>query len=535
MSPLPVRNKRKSAVSPKATGAAETKKSKTIEKPKKQSSPNSTKKNLPRSPSTPASLDSVSLNSAGIAYTSTQLDDPADTPQSQEDLFTSATSDPDTQESRDLTFLTPTPPSFNSIMDSDNNDSDVPASASPPPTSVDVGVTLGGYDSSASANGGNEFPVVRYSDQPSPPMRKQLKGFADILDDRLQFVASKSDITQVLQKVDKNSANIDTLRRDVVKLRSDLEDEERIKNVVSRFWRDKGDKTIQTNPSFATGASCIAQDTARRNKYNISRRTLRIWPIMGSNEDDYRSGVVDFFKNGLLLTESELQSAPIEKIERVRLPSASHIHNELRVIFRDPSGRDSISSKGKLLASYHDSNGRPLAGFRMDIPEYLASDHKLLNDYGYRMKRVHGKETRKFVKFDESSFSLVLELKLPGDHTWLRITPQLARELKKEYEQEDIQRLRGKLVARPRAESSPAPQTSANWVPLGNRPPSLRADSLRNLYPNKGIPSPSAASSSSALPHHASSVLAPPTLQVQVQHDATTTDRQTWRPSKDPR
>ena len=67
-----------------------------------------------------------------------------------------------------------------------------------------------GYDSSASANGGNKFPVVRPDDPraDSPPMNGQLKGFADILDDRIEHVASKTDIEQVLRRVDENSSNI---------------------------------------------------------------------------------------------------------------------------------------------------------------------------------------------------------------------------------------------------------------------------------------------------------------------------------------
>ena len=84
----------------------------------------------------------------------------------------------------------------------------------------------------------------------------------------------------------------------------------------------------------------------------------------------------------------------------MRLPSSSNIHHEIKLLFQDAAARDNVASKGKLLASYTDSDNKPQAGFRMDVPDFLAADHKLLNDYGFCMKRVHGSETRKFIKYD---------------------------------------------------------------------------------------------------------------------------------------
>ena len=93
----------------------------------------------------------------------------------------------------------------------------------------------------------------------------------------------------------------------------------------------------------------------------------------------------------------------------------------------------------------------------------------LLNDYRYRVKRIHGKDTCKYIKFDEAAYSLVLELKLSGDSSWLRITPSLARELKNEYETDDIKRARDRLTAKLLAE----PPDNPNWIPLvhGRLPP----------------------------------------------------------------
>ena len=174
--------------------------------------------------------------------------------------------------------------------------------------------------------------------------------------------------------------------------------------------------------AFATGASCLAQHEARRRKYELSRRSLRVWPIAGDSPEAIRTNLTDFMKNALLYLDEDIEAAGIDNIERTKLPKSSNLHEEIKVTLIDADARDALAAKGRLLASYQDTEGRPLAGFRMDIPEYLGAEHKLLNDYGFRMKRIHGKDTRKYIKFDEPAFSLILELKLPGDSSWLPVS-----------------------------------------------------------------------------------------------------------------
>ena len=103
-----------------------------------------------------------------------------------------------------------------------------------------------------------------------------------------------------------------------------------------------------------------------------------------------RANLENFLRNALLFTEQEAKQAGIEKVTRVKLPSASNLYSEIKVLFTDMQARGNVSSKGRLLASYTDPEGKPQASFRMEIPDYLAANHKLLNDYGFRMKRAHG-------------------------------------------------------------------------------------------------------------------------------------------------
>ena len=274
MSPHPpsatLRNKRKSTITPKATESKKTRTS--IEKTptEKIAKPLSPVPHLrsgfacsPSSPSIPADPRAPS----DIAFTSTQLPAGDNT---NEDLFESTCSS-ETPNTSELTFLTPEQtPSFSIMDQGGTNQMDSEHGEASASIDLGVGVT-NGYDSSASANGSNKFPVVRRDSSPSSLLlRKHLKGFTEILDDRLRRVASKDDINQVLSKVEKNSNNIATLQNDVSQLRNELEDEE-VKKIVTKFWdvREKKNGTHASTSSisaFLTGASCTAQDTARRNR-----------------------------------------------------------------------------------------------------------------------------------------------------------------------------------------------------------------------------------------------------------------------------
>ena len=117
-----------------------------------------------------------------------------------------------------------------------------------------------------------------------------------------------------------------------------------------------------------------------------------------------------------------------------------------------------------MLASYVDSEKRPLAGIRMDIPDYLGSDFRTLQNYGMKMRSIHGPDTRKYVKFDDANLAIYLELRLPGESTWIKLTPARARELDDHSDRDEIDRNGKKLTAK-RA----LPPPSANFIPVGPR------------------------------------------------------------------
>lgn len=112
------------------------------------------------------------------------------------------------------------------------------------------------------------------------------------------------------------------------------------------------------------------------------------------------------------------------------------------MVFGDYKTRDWIASKGRYLSKYIDATGRPTAGFRMEVPDFLAGDFKLLEDYGYQMRQMHGRQTKRYIRCDNEELSLYMEIRLPDSPLWLRITPELARELKQQNDREEIERLK---------------------------------------------------------------------------------------------
>ena len=134
-------------------------------------------------------------------------------------------------------------------------------------------------------------------------------------------------------------------------------------------------------------------------------------------------------------------------LERTRSAPDNMVYDEVCVRMTTSEGRDFLSNQGFKLAGYK-KEGKPTAGFRIDVPDFLGAEYKALDNYAWKMKKIHGKETRKHIKFDDQAHSLVLELKLPGEYEYLKISPSLARELKRSYDESEIDTVRPKLTAR---------------------------------------------------------------------------------------
>ena len=314
--------------------------------------------------------------------------------------------------------------------------------------------------SDAEDNGGHSFPVVRREVATVAITREDM---SDLLDTKLRDVSTKHGVAGVSRLVERNAQEIKLIRSRVEELEDKHYDPSRIRTEKERFWKEKEKHEKQRLPcgqqgqhprreailiAFLTGAKNQEQDTARKEKYDKARKSLRIWPIDGETNQQISDNFRSFLTEALYIEEAEIDALEITWIERTRVSPRSSVYNEICVTFGDASTRDHIASKGQLLSHYIDEQKKPMAGFRMDVPDFLAADYKILYDYGWRMRRAHGSDVRRYIKYDEPNYSLVLELRIPGNDVWLKIPPRLAIELRQRSESEDVDQARALLTAR---------------------------------------------------------------------------------------
>ena len=73
-------------------------------------------------------------------------------------------------------------------------------------------------------------------------------------------------------------------------------------------------------------------------------------------------------------------------------------------------------------------NGK--AGVRLEIPTHLRQTFRLLDSHGSEIKKRHPAAKRS-IKFDDSSSSLVLDVKISEEENWIRVDPRAADEARK--------------------------------------------------------------------------------------------------------
>ena len=189
--------------------------------------------------------------------------------------------------------------------------------------------------------------------------------------------------------------------------------------------------------------------------YLKARRSIRIWPIPGDTEPDIWGGAGEFLHHQLAISTDEVGQEDVEEVQRVvgeRLPDG--IKDEVVVVFKDPKKRDLAMVSSVNLSKFIDPDGKPTAGTRLEIPDELSGTFRLLSRFGTRLRARHGQGTKRHIKFDDYQGSLYAIIKLPGDTTWTKVTPSMAREdlesSIREEQQAQGRRMAAKLIPGPR-------------------------------------------------------------------------------------
>ena len=207
--------------------------------------------------------------------------------------------------------------------------------------------------------------------------------------------------------------------------------------------------------------------------YLVARRSLRLWPVRGTSKDDLWNSAASFMINNLGLID-KLDNDSMEEVTRVTIPSGPGVSDEALVRFRTVAARDLVLGSASKLSTFMDRDGRATAGMRIEVPPKLQQAFRVLFKYGSNLRARHGAGTRRHVKFSDVDQSLYLNVKLPGDDSWSRVSLQVAlrgmraRETLNDDQLERRLDITGPLQdARPRAHSTagpPRPTEASAWM-----------------------------------------------------------------------
>ena len=182
-------------------------------------------------------------------------------------------------------------------------------------------------------------------------------------------------------------------------------------------------------PFYATASAGQAgmdrQSAADDEDYDHARRSLRLRPIGGSMREDLWRNACFFLQSHLCL--NNIVERDVSSISRPKISSGRAAKDEIIIKFANIATWDTVVRASAKLAGSIDRDGRPTAGIRIKVPRRLRMAFSILFRYGQQLTGRHGEGTRKHVKFDNTTRSLYLNVKLPGDERWSRVSLEVAR------------------------------------------------------------------------------------------------------------
>ena len=198
--------------------------------------------------------------------------------------------------------------------------------------------------------------------------------------------------------------------------------------------------TSQAPPTHGT------RGDERERAFLRARRCLRLWPVTGVDEVDMMTNVMTFMRENLSISRAVVNEEDIDAVRRVGGGGRrARDREEVLVVFSSIGTRDTVHSYARNLAGYVDLEGRPTAGLRMEIPDYLMGTFKDLDSYGGHLRALHGSGLKRHINFDDSSKGLYMDVRLPGEDEWLRVDDQVARDERRELARRRANRTRDRL------------------------------------------------------------------------------------------
>ena len=245
-------------------------------------------------------------------------------------------------------------------------------------------------------------------------------------------------IQTVDDRVTDNAAAISELRETVRRI------EGTVRTPVTGIGREARTVPSKDSPEY------------RRERYEAARKMLRLWPVRGKEEDELRSEALRFIRQKLQVCHISCTDAQVIKVRRTKQPRKTSVNNEVLVIFQDKYCRDQVVANAKHLSSYRLPDGRPSAGLRMNYPDHLSADFRVLDWYGAELNRRYP-GTKRNIRFDDDVEGLRMDVKVPHNQDWYRVYPEMAKEIRAQRSDQDAHKTRMVLETPPMAQqSSPA-------------------------------------------------------------------------------
>ena len=236
-------------------------------------------------------------------------------------------------------------------------------------------------------------------------------------------------VTDVTLSVDQNQRAIHEVRAEVE--RREVELPAKVKAIVNEALdRRPRNRDSPSNggvrPRPLTGGESSDdrsnRSSSKEEAYSLARRSLRLWPV--SREGDLTERTREFLVNELCIDQQYAASlsitvkragGPRPGADTARRPA---VKDEVLVRFESARERDDVRSYAKNL----EKKGR---GLRLEIPDHLWPNFRVLQQLGYELK-LKNATLRRNVLFDDVLSDLKMDISTDGS-TWKTVLPTDAR------------------------------------------------------------------------------------------------------------
>ena len=150
------------------------------------------------------------------------------------------------------------------------------------------------------------------------------------------------------------------------------------------------------------------------------------------------------------------------------------------VLFGSVDERDLVYAHARNLAKHAGS-----AGIRLEIPQHLRPDFKLLESHGNTIRGMMGPAVKRSIRFEDSDCSLILNIRLSPDDPWVTVSVDQAKEARRLRAQAAVAMIR---TSYPGQTSQPI--SSQQSRALGLPPPAVAGPSGAQRRP-RALGSPS--------------------------------------------